>query len=264
MVDSSNAMPEPPLEPAPEWLLNWHTVMAFADPELVRRFKEIEHNRPQIKGRKIVWTSPTRYQEVDPHPEWTEEKRQAEQAVQEDFYSRLDAGEIEVVGVPIYSPDGQDQVIPARRVRALRKRRGVIYFCPDGRWREGCPGWIDVRVRRIIRAAPAAVDATPPISDEIPTIPPPAGVNDAPQAGAHPYRTGMPGRPTSWNFAERECRRRWAAGERYPTTAAWADLLSKWLMETHPVAPPLSVKALRNHLARLLSELRAGTVTRPE
>lgn len=101
------------------------------------------------------------------------------------------------------------------------------------------------------------------MSDEIPTTPP-AAAGDAPQMAAQPYRTGMPGRPTSWYLAERECRRRWAAGERYPATAVWADLLSKWLAETHPDAPPQSVKALRNHLARLLSDLHAGTVTRSE
>jgi len=233
----------------------------------VRRLKEIEDNRPQIKGKRYIWTSPSKYQEVDSHPEWTEEKRQAEQSVWEDFYDRLSAGEIEAVGVPIYSADGQDKVIPAPRVRALMERRGVLYFCSRGRWREGSPGWIDVRVRRVIRAEFAAAEAkdkaTPSMSDAKPTTPSGAA-GDAPQLAAQPYHTGMPGRPTSWNLAERECRRRWAAGERYPSTGVWADLLSKWLAETHPDAPPLSIKALRNRLARLLSELRAGTVTRPE
>jgi hypothetical protein len=43
------------------------------------------------------------------------------------------------------------------------------------------------------------------------------------------YSTGLSGRPTSWSLIEAECRRRYEAGERYPTITEWARILRAWL-----------------------------------
>jgi hypothetical protein len=77
------------------------------------------------------------------------------------------------------------------------------------------------------------------------------------------YHTGLPGRPTSWQLIEAECRRRYAAGETYQqkgleSPAAWARGLLAWLQERHPMAPLPKDKTLTNKLSPLLHELTAG------
>jgi hypothetical protein len=77
------------------------------------------------------------------------------------------------------------------------------------------------------------------------------------------YQTGMAGRPTSWHLIERECRRRYEAGERHAgksgeSPTGWADSLIPWLADTHPEATPLTQKAATNKLSPLLRELQAG------
>jgi hypothetical protein len=73
------------------------------------------------------------------------------------------------------------------------------------------------------------------------------------------YRTGAAGRPGSWYLAQAECRRRYTAGERYPTIADWARELAAWLQAEHPAAPPLTHKTLTNNLSPLLRQLRADS-----
>jgi len=71
------------------------------------------------------------------------------------------------------------------------------------------------------------------------------------------YRTGLPGKPTSWHLLEMECRRRYAAGECHPKVAEWARVLIAWLRSAHPSAPPPTEKTARNKLSPLLRELKA-------
>ena len=91
------------------------------------------------------------------------------------------------------------------------------------------------------------------------TAPPSAGPPDA------IYRTGLPGKPTTWHLLESECRRRYAVGERYPNKSTgrespseWARALLTWVQSAHPGAPPPKPKTLTNHLSVLLRELEAG------
>ena len=72
------------------------------------------------------------------------------------------------------------------------------------------------------------------------------------------YKTGLSGRPTSWQLIETECRRRFGTGERHPTRAGWARVLNEWLRTEHPDAPILGVKTLTNKLPGLFRELEAG------
>ena len=77
---------------------------------------------------------------------------------------------------------------------------------------------------------------------------------------ARTYQTGMAGRPTSWHLVERECRRRYEAGERHPgksgeSPTEWADTLIPWLAEIHLEAAPLTRKAATNKLSMLLRKL---------
>jgi len=72
------------------------------------------------------------------------------------------------------------------------------------------------------------------------------------------YRTGLPGKPTSWHLIETECRRRYESGERHPQTTVWARVLRDWFRSKHPDAPSPTEKTLKNKLARLLRELRAN------
>ena len=74
------------------------------------------------------------------------------------------------------------------------------------------------------------------------------------------FRTGLPGRPTSWHLIEAECRKRYAAGERHPgrgdeSRAEWARTLIKWLKSTHEGATIPTEKAVRNKLPEVLREL---------
>jgi hypothetical protein len=76
------------------------------------------------------------------------------------------------------------------------------------------------------------------------------------------YRTGLPGRPTSWHLIEAECQRRFTAGERHPgktgeSPAEWARELSTWLGTAHPSAPQVVPKTLSNKLGGLLRKLEA-------
>jgi hypothetical protein len=78
-------------------------------------------------------------------------------------------------------------------------------------------------------------------------------------AVAQAYRTGLPGKPTSWRLIAGECRRRYTKGERYPTRAAWARILIDWLGSEHPSAPLPTPKTLAsNKLPALLRELEAS------
>lgn len=79
------------------------------------------------------------------------------------------------------------------------------------------------------------------------------------------YRTGLAGRPSSWNLCEAECRRRFSAGERYPgkigeSASEWAQVLGGWLASNHPDAPPPTKKTLSNKLSALLRELQRQDV----
>jgi hypothetical protein len=83
-------------------------------------------------------------------------------------------------------------------------------------------------------------------------------VGSTAHVGAAPYRTGLPGRPTSGHLIEGECRRRHAAGERHPKVAEWASVLITWLRSEHPAAPPPAEKTVKNKLSPLLRELDAN------
>jgi hypothetical protein len=73
-----------------------------------------------------------------------------------------------------------------------------------------------------------------------------------------PFRTGLSGRPTSWDLIEAEFRRRYAQEERHPTRVEWARVLITWLQSTYSGAPVPRGKTLTNKLAGLLRELEAS------
>jgi hypothetical protein len=85
--------------------------------------------------------------------------------------------------------------------------------------------------------------------------------------GTTVYRTGLPGKPSSWHLIEAEGRRRYAEGERHSgrvgeSAAEWARVLIDWLKATHKDAPTPTGKTVANKLAPLLHELAAAP--RPE
>jgi hypothetical protein len=77
-------------------------------------------------------------------------------------------------------------------------------------------------------------------------------------AGAEgsPYRSGMPGRPTSIALVEEEFERRKRAGELAPSLTKEAEYLRDWLVKTHPAAPSMTDKTIGN---RLRSDYRAAS-----
>jgi hypothetical protein len=58
--------------------------------------------------------------------------------------------------------------------------------------------------------------------------------------------TGMPGRPSSKHLYLLEFDRRAAAGEKADTLIEEAKALHKWLLNTHPQAPPATPKTIMN------------------
>jgi len=67
------------------------------------------------------------------------------------------------------------------------------------------------------------------------------------------YRTGLPGKPTSWHLVQAECRRRWQAGERHPgnigeSRSGWARILIEWLKREHPSAPGPTEKNIEEQI----------------
>jgi hypothetical protein len=220
----------------------------FCDPELERRWHRAKAQPVYYIGPQRVWATGEIHQVKRRDPAAEAVQASAWSAREADFRNRLRDGELEATGIPYPAADGRRTQIPGELWSVLRVdwRRAMVW---DGLAQKPAPGdqvWRDVRVR----------------PHEPRTMPHDA--HHGPKSGAQPYRTGLPGRPTSWHLAEQECHRRWAAGERHPTVTAWAVSLSKWLTETHPEASPLSVQSLRNRLAPLLGELRAGARTRPE
>jgi hypothetical protein len=63
-------------------------------------------------------------------------------------------------------------------------------------------------------------------------------------------KTGAPGRPSSMHLVLAENARKDEAGEIAPTCAARARELEAWLKTTHPEAPPLRWKSIRNVLLK--------------
>jgi hypothetical protein len=66
---------------------------------------------------------------------------------------------------------------------------------------------------------------------------------------ADQYKTGEPGRPTSMQLVEAEHGARWERGEALQKIGAESKILSEWLKQTHPRAPRLKDKTIRNNLA---------------
>lgn len=75
---------------------------------------------------------------------------------------------------------------------------------------------------------------------------------------AEPMKSGAPGKPTSMHLVEAETHARAARGELRPTMKEEAEHLSRWLIATHPGAPPLTPKTIGNRLGTLYRRLRAA------
>jgi hypothetical protein len=74
------------------------------------------------------------------------------------------------------------------------------------------------------------------------------------------YRTGLPGRLSTWWLVEGEVRRRFRLDDQAPKkTAEWARVMLEWLRREHPNAAQVTEKTLRNKLASLLRQLKATT-----
>jgi hypothetical protein len=82
--------------------------------------------------------------------------------------------------------------------------------------------------------------------------------DDLPEEESSPpiYRTGAPGKPTSMHLVEAEFRARCDRGEAKPTIGDEAEILAEWLRRTHPNAPPLTPKTVKNQLRAAHREWR--------
>ena len=92
-----------------------------------------------------------------------------------------------------------------------------------------------------------------------PRTPPPSSAPGGPI-----YRTGLPGKPTTWHLLESECRRRYADGERHSnektggeSPSEWATILIAWLQSAHPTAASPTPKTVANRLSPFLRALGA-------
>jgi hypothetical protein len=65
------------------------------------------------------------------------------------------------------------------------------------------------------------------------------------------YVTGAPGRPTSMQLVKQEFEARYERGDVSATISLEADALAEWLLKSHPGAPSLKPKTIKNQLAQL-------------
>ena len=65
---------------------------------------------------------------------------------------------------------------------------------------------------------------------------------------AAPLRTGAPGRPSSMHLVQAEFRARCERAEVNPSVTREAELLARWLGETHPKAPRVTAKTIENNI----------------
>ena len=85
-------------------------------------------------------------------------------------------------------------------------------------------------------------------------------LDDVEKTHEHPapgtYRTGLPGKPSSWYLIEAEISRRWTSGtERHATASAWVPIMLGWLKYQHPDSNPPTPKTLKNKIPALLRTL---------
>jgi hypothetical protein len=63
------------------------------------------------------------------------------------------------------------------------------------------------------------------------------------------FRTGAPGRPTPIHLVLSEHQRRLSAGEAEKSVTLEAEMLARWLQDTHPDVPRLTPKTIRNRIS---------------
>jgi hypothetical protein len=66
----------------------------------------------------------------------------------------------------------------------------------------------------------------------------------------HPFRTGLPGRPTAIQLIEAEHQRRINSGKALDKVGEEAKHLEKWLVTTHPRAPRTKTKTIENRIRK--------------
>jgi hypothetical protein len=66
----------------------------------------------------------------------------------------------------------------------------------------------------------------------------------------HPFRTGLPGRPTAIQLIEAEHQRRIDSGKALDKVGEEAKHLEKWLVTTHPRAPRTTAKTIENRIRK--------------
>lgn len=75
--------------------------------------------------------------------------------------------------------------------------------------------------------------------------------------GSNAHRSGAPGRPSSIQYVEAELEARQARGETLRSLTLEADALADWLSQTHPTAPRMAAKTIKNKFRALYRELEA-------
>jgi hypothetical protein len=160
-------------------------------------------------------------------------------------------------------------------IRELRRRREHLREAAD-EWRSALPprppknpemAWLHQFSAEPLKIEPLRGRPLPPPLWGIPSakldraieeLPDEIAGEAAPASEPPPYKTGLPGRPTSWHLVEAEVRRRFTPSQPPKTTAEWAREMREWLQLMHPNAPLPKEKALTNRLAGLLRRLVAN------
>lgn len=163
-------------------------------------------------------------------------------------------------------------------IREMRKRKQDRKQAMDARRRiasSGRPTYPELEWIAPFKAKPITINSNlgrplpPPIwgippdeleqaLDALPDEPNEQTVTAPSTADPTVYKTGLPGRPTSWSFVEAEVRRRFGPACRSKPTAEWAREMRAWLTEEHPSVALPTEKTLRNQLVRLIRQLKAS------
>ncbi len=233
------------------WLPLKEAIEAFADPELLRAYREAPApparpmagwlDRP-FRSRDRPSRDPFRFDErIRPSESSSRVREQARAALVADFRSRMLKGELVATGIDPRAPiDGPRVTVPAERWRLLRLN--VSHSTAKG----GGFELVDVMVRR---QRPG--DDLPSVAMAAMPRPKPAQSKD------YVITVGRPGRPSLIEAIRAELTRRADTGEMLDRWSPEARILAAWAQDHYPDRKAPKAESIERRLREIYNQLKA-------